>query len=125
MSFRGQPPPPLILIGLLFFLPMLGAQLGVDLNIVSQLIASSTDSGIRTILRLTGNMLWLPTTLVLTIGLLQPTKGVIVALQWSMGMHGFGYSQKARSRRCRTQLGIAKVRARRQIAHRHVVNHAR
>jgi uncharacterized membrane protein len=55
MSFRGQPPPPLILIGLLFFLPMLGAQLGVDFNIVSQLIASSTESVIRTILRLTGN----------------------------------------------------------------------
>ena len=45
----------LILIGLLFILPMLGAQLGADLNIVSQVIASSTDSVIRTILRLTGN----------------------------------------------------------------------
>ena len=45
----------LILVGLLFVSPMLGAQLGVDLNIVSQLIATSTDSVIRTILRLTGN----------------------------------------------------------------------
>ena len=45
----------LILIGLLFILPMLGAQLGADLNIVSQVIASSTSSVIRTILRLTGN----------------------------------------------------------------------
>jgi hypothetical protein len=45
----------LILIGLLFILPMLGAQLGADFNIVSQVIASSTDSIIRTILRLTGN----------------------------------------------------------------------
>jgi Zn-dependent protease len=45
----------LILIGLLFILPMLGAQLGADLNIVSQVIASSTNSVIRTILRLTGN----------------------------------------------------------------------
>ena len=45
----------LILIGLLFILPMLGAQLGADLNIVSRVIASSTDSVIRTILRLTGN----------------------------------------------------------------------
>ena len=44
----------LILIGLLFILPMLGAQLGADLNIVSQVIASSTVSVIRTILRLTG-----------------------------------------------------------------------
>ena len=52
---RLEPYGMLILIGLLFILPMLGAQLGVDLNIVSQLIASSTDSVIRTILRLTGN----------------------------------------------------------------------
>ncbi len=46
---RLEPYGMLILIGLLFVLPMLGAQLGVDLNIVSQLIASSTDSVIRTI----------------------------------------------------------------------------
>ena len=52
---RLEPYGMLILIGLLFVLPMLGAQLGVDLNIVPQLIASSTDSVIRTILRLTGN----------------------------------------------------------------------
>jgi Zn-dependent protease len=52
---RLEPYGMLILIGLLFVLPMLGAQLGVDLNIVSQLIASSTHSVIRTILRLTGN----------------------------------------------------------------------
>jgi Zn-dependent protease len=52
---RLEPYGMLILIGLLFVLPMLGAQLGVDVNIVSQLIASSTDSVIRTILRLTGN----------------------------------------------------------------------
>ena len=52
---RLEPYGMLILIGLLFILPMLGAQLGADLNIVSQLIASSTDSVIRTILRLTGN----------------------------------------------------------------------
>lgn len=45
----------LILIGLLFILPMLGAQLGVDLSIVSRIIASSTDSIIDAILRLTGN----------------------------------------------------------------------
>ena len=45
----------LIFIGLLFILPMLGAQFGADLNIVSQVIASSTGSVIRIILRLTGN----------------------------------------------------------------------
>ena len=33
--------------------------------------------------------IWLPLTIVLGIGLLQPVKGVIVALQWRMGMHGF------------------------------------
>jgi Zn-dependent protease len=52
---RLEPYGMLILIGFLFVSPMLGAQLGVDLNIVPQLIASSTDSVIRTILRLTGN----------------------------------------------------------------------
>ena len=52
---RLEPYGMLILIGLLFVSPMLGAQLGVDLNIVPQLIANSTDSVIRTILRLTGN----------------------------------------------------------------------
>jgi uncharacterized protein (DUF983 family) len=41
--------------------------------------------------------LWLPTTLILTLGLLQPVKGAIVALQWRMGMHGFEFAKKARS----------------------------
>ena len=40
--------------------------------------------------------IWLPLTLVMTLGLLQPVKGVIVALQWHMGMHGFEDSKKAR-----------------------------
>ncbi len=52
---RLEPYGMLLLIGLLFILPMLGAQLGVDLSIVSQVIASSTDSIIGAILRLTGN----------------------------------------------------------------------
>jgi uncharacterized protein (DUF983 family) len=33
---------------------------------------------------------------VLALGLLQPVKGAIVALQWSMGMHGFEAAKKAR-----------------------------
>jgi uncharacterized protein (DUF983 family) len=33
--------------------------------------------------------LWLPLTLGLSLGLLQPTKGLVVALQWFAGMHGF------------------------------------
>jgi len=41
--------------------------------------------------------IWLPLTLVMTLGLLQPVKGVIVALQWHMGMHGFEESKKARA----------------------------
>jgi uncharacterized protein (DUF983 family) len=41
--------------------------------------------------------IWLPLTLVLTLTLLQPVKGVIVALQWHMGMHGFADSKKARA----------------------------
>jgi uncharacterized protein (DUF983 family) len=33
--------------------------------------------------------LWLPLTLVLAIGILQPIKGAIVAWQWANRMHGF------------------------------------
>jgi uncharacterized protein (DUF983 family) len=40
--------------------------------------------------------IWLPTTLIMTIGLLQPVKGAIVAMQWRMGMHGFESARKAR-----------------------------
>ena len=45
----------LILIGILIVMPMLGAQLGVDLNVVSHALAVSTDTIIRAILKLTGN----------------------------------------------------------------------
>ncbi|HWK87038.1 MAG TPA: DUF983 domain-containing protein [Xanthobacteraceae bacterium] len=34
-------------------------------------------------------LLWLPLTLILAIGLLQPIKGALVGLQWSYRMHGF------------------------------------
>ena len=33
--------------------------------------------------------LWLPLTLGLCLGLLQPIKGAVVALQWYLGLHGF------------------------------------
>lgn len=33
--------------------------------------------------------LWMPLTCALSVGLLQPIKGAIVALQWRMGLHGF------------------------------------
>lgn len=41
--------------------------------------------------------IWLPATVVLTLGLLQPVKGTIVALQWRTGMHGFQESKKTRA----------------------------
>jgi Zn-dependent protease len=53
---RLEPYGMLILIALLFFLPVLGEHLGVDLSIVSRVIASSTDAIISAILRLTGNI---------------------------------------------------------------------
>ena len=33
--------------------------------------------------------IWVPITLIMTIGLLQPTKGAVVGLQWALRMHGF------------------------------------
>ena len=44
-----------ILIGVLFVLPLLGAQIGIDLNVVWLLISHSMDVIIYAILRLTGN----------------------------------------------------------------------
>ena len=44
-----------ILIGLLIVLPMLGAQLGINLNIVSQVLSVSTGAIIHAILHFTGN----------------------------------------------------------------------
>jgi Zn-dependent protease len=45
----------IILIGLLFILPVIGRQIGLDLNVVSQSIATVTDAVISVILRLTGH----------------------------------------------------------------------
>jgi Zn-dependent protease len=53
---RLEPYGMIILIGLLILLPLLGSQLGLDLNFVSRFIAVSTDAVIRLILRLTGNI---------------------------------------------------------------------
>ncbi len=44
-----------ILLGLLIVLPMLGAQLGVDLSMISRFIAISTGAILKVILLLTGN----------------------------------------------------------------------
>ena len=52
---RLEPYGMIILIGLLFILPTLGAQTGVDVNIVWRIIAQSANAIINAILRLTGN----------------------------------------------------------------------
>jgi Zn-dependent protease len=44
-----------ILIGILFILPIIGAQMGLDLNVVSQSIATVTNAVIAIILRITGH----------------------------------------------------------------------
>ena len=53
---RLEPYGIVILLGLLIVLPMLGAQLGVDLSIVSHIIAVSTGAILDVILQLTGNV---------------------------------------------------------------------
>jgi len=45
-----------ILIGLLIVLPLLGTQLGIDLNVVSRATAISTNAIIEAILHVTGNI---------------------------------------------------------------------
>ena len=45
----------MILITLLFFLPMFGAQIGIDLNVISRLIGTPTELIVRGIVQLTGN----------------------------------------------------------------------
>jgi hypothetical protein len=46
----------LILIGLLIVLPLLGAQLGIDFDVVSRALAVSTRAIIEAILHVTGNI---------------------------------------------------------------------
>jgi len=52
---RLEPYGLVILIGLLFILPLIGAQLGVDLNIIWRLVQRVTGIVVDIILRLTGN----------------------------------------------------------------------
>jgi Zn-dependent protease len=51
---RLEPYGIMILIGLLFILPMIGAQIGLDLSIVSRMVAAGTSEVVGIILRLTG-----------------------------------------------------------------------
>ena len=41
--------------------------------------------------------LWPSLALAMTLGLLQPVKGAVVAIQWYGGMHGFEKAKKARA----------------------------
>jgi Zn-dependent protease len=52
---RLEPYGMIILIGLLFILPMIGAQMGLNFNVVSQSIAAVTNTVISIILRITGH----------------------------------------------------------------------
>jgi len=52
---RLEPYGLVILIGLLIILPMLGAQLGIDLNFLSHLIAIATGAVINAIIHITAN----------------------------------------------------------------------
>jgi Zn-dependent protease len=52
---RLEPYGMIILIGLLFILPMIGAQMGLDFNVMSQSIAAVTNAVISVILRITGH----------------------------------------------------------------------
>jgi Zn-dependent protease len=52
---RLEPYGVMILLTLMLFAPILGAQMGVDLNIISRLISGPTDAILGVILRLTGN----------------------------------------------------------------------
>jgi len=54
--------------------------------------------------------IWLPVTLFAALGLLQPTKGTIVALQWQTGMHGF--EEAKRRREITNAPAVARVGAR-------------
>jgi len=52
---RLEPYGVMILLTLMLFAPILGAQMGVDLNIISRLISGPTDAILGAILRVTGN----------------------------------------------------------------------
>ncbi len=45
----------MILITPLFFVPMFGTQMGIDLNIISRLVGAPTELIVRAIVQLTGN----------------------------------------------------------------------
>jgi uncharacterized protein (DUF983 family) len=48
-------------------------------------------------------VLWGPAVLGMTLGLIQPVKGAVVAMQWFLGMHGF---EEAKERRVPTAAAV-------------------
>lgn len=71
---RADDAPPyftMVIVGHILVPVLLAVQLTTDLSITQHLL------------------IWLPLTGGLTIGLLQPVKGAVVALQWALRMHGF------------------------------------
>jgi len=51
--------------------------------------------------------LWLPLTLALALLLIQPIKGAVVAMQWRIGMDGFGPAKKLREAAAAVDTGSA------------------
>jgi uncharacterized protein (DUF983 family) len=71
---RADDAPPyftMVIVGHLLVPVLLAVQLTTNLSVTQHLL------------------IWLPLTGGLTVGLLQPVKGAIVALQWALRMHGF------------------------------------
>ena len=71
---RADDAPPyftMVIVGHLLVPVLLAVQLTANLSVTQHLL------------------IWLPLTGGLTIGLLEPVKGTIVALQWALRMHGF------------------------------------
>jgi uncharacterized protein (DUF983 family) len=52
-------------------------------------------------------VLWLPLTLALTLLLIQPMKGLVIALQWRAGMHGFEQAKQRREIAATTRVAAA------------------
>jgi len=52
-------------------------------------------------------VLWLPLTLALTLLLIQPIKGLVIALQWRAGMHGFEPAKRRRELAASVQTSAA------------------
>ena len=71
---RADDAPPyftMVLVGHLLVPVLLAVQLTTQLTVAQHL------------------MIWLPLTGGLTVGLLQPVKGAVIAVQWALRMHGF------------------------------------